>query len=198
MPEIFIIAGPPGVGKTTMGSDYIDAELDMLNEDEMRFKYKERGYVDYHQQAIFSTRQIVRRKIIANEDFALELNLGYQAHYDYVINAKMFSWENRLNILLFFTDSLQLCLDQADERYKSGRHLVLPDTIREMYANTLPLLKANFASVDHLRLIDVSKSNGVSAVAEYSKEAKELKIRNQRPNWFQNELKPFIEQYLAG
>jgi broad-specificity NMP kinase len=40
MSEIFIIAGPPGIGKSTMGSQYIPADLDLLNEDDMRLKYK--------------------------------------------------------------------------------------------------------------------------------------------------------------
>jgi hypothetical protein len=44
---IHIIAGPPGIGKSTNGFDYIDEDLDILNEDEMRFKYRAKGYYIY-------------------------------------------------------------------------------------------------------------------------------------------------------
>ena len=77
MSVINIIAGPPGIGKSTNGFDYINENLDILNEDEMRFTYKAKGYADYNEYSIYRARDIIRRKLIRNEDVALELNLGY-------------------------------------------------------------------------------------------------------------------------
>jgi predicted ABC-type ATPase len=34
MSAIYIIAGPPGIGKSTRGHEFIDMGLDILNEDE--------------------------------------------------------------------------------------------------------------------------------------------------------------------
>jgi predicted ABC-type ATPase len=196
MSVINIIAGPPGIGKSTKGFEYIDEDLDILNEDEMRFKYKARGYADYNEYSIYRVRDIIRRKLIRNEDIALELNLGYPHQYEYALAAKKFSNENQLNVILFFTDSLQLCLDRAKIRHESGLHLVIPETITEMYNNTIPLLKANFDAVDNLILIDASRKNEFLTVAEYNKPAKKLELRGQNPDWFENDLKPFIEQYV--
>ncbi|BAU52096.1 hypothetical protein [Mucilaginibacter gotjawali] len=150
MSAIQIIAGPPGIGKSTKGFEYIDEDLDILNEDEMRFKYKAKGFADYNEYSIYRVREIIRRKLIRNEDIALELNLGYPHQYEYALAAKKFNNENQLNVILFFTDSLQLCLDRAKIRYESGLHLVTPETITEMYNNTLPLLKTNFDAIDNL------------------------------------------------
>lgn len=83
MSVINIIAGPPGIGKSTNGSDYIDENLDVLNEDEMRFRYKAKGYADYNEYSIYRARDIIRRKLIRNENIALELNLGYPHQYEY-------------------------------------------------------------------------------------------------------------------
>ena len=80
MSQIFVIAGPPGVGKSTSGAKFIDPELEILNEDEMAFKYRSQGYPDYKEQAIHRLTQTIRTKLIRNEDFALELNLGYPEH----------------------------------------------------------------------------------------------------------------------
>jgi predicted ABC-type ATPase len=196
MSVINIIAGPPGIGKSTKGLDYIDEDLDILNEDEMRFRYKAKGFADYNEYSIYRVRDIIRRKLVRNEDIALELNLGYSHQYEYVLSAKKFNNENKLNIILFFTDSLQLCLDRAKIRHQNGLHLVLPETITEMYNNTIPLLKTNFDSIDSLSLIDASRKNDFFTVAEYSKASKKMELRGQNPDWFKNDLRPFIEQYL--
>lgn len=197
MSEIHIIAGPPGVGKSMNGEEHIDTAFDIINEDEMRFKYQQRGYPDFQQQSVFRVREMVKSRIIANKDFAYELNLGYQDQYDYVISAKTFSWENKLYVILFFTDSLQLCLDRAKERYENGLHLVKPETITKMYSNTIPLLKTNFAAIDTLKLINAEKFYQFNIVAEYNKMRKEMNVRPSGANWFQKDLRPFIEQYIS-
>lgn len=48
MSHIYIIAGPPGVGKSTRGNEFIDPEVEILNEDEVRHRYKNKGYADYN------------------------------------------------------------------------------------------------------------------------------------------------------
>jgi predicted ABC-type ATPase len=193
---INIIAGPPGIGKSTNGFDYIDENLDILNEDEMRFRYKASGFADYNEYSVYRVRDIIRRKLIRNEDIALELNLGYPHQYEYALAIKKFSNENKLNIILFFTDSLQLCIDRANIRYKSGLHLVMPETITEMYNNTILLLKKNFEAIDNLILIDANPQNDFFTVAEYIKKPKQLILRNQSPDWFNNDLRPFIEHQI--
>ena len=196
MSVIHIIAGPPGIGKSTKGFDYIDETLDILNEAEMRFRYKAKGFADYNEYSIYRVREIIKRKLIRNEDFALELNLGYPHQYEYVLSAKRFNNENKLNIILFFTDSLQLCLDRAKIRHQNGLHLVLPETITEMYNNTLPLLKDNFEFIDKLSLVNTTRQNDFFTVADYDKTANQFHIRNQSPDWFKNDLKPFLERFI--
>jgi hypothetical protein len=88
MSIINIIAGPPGIGKSTKGFDYVDEELDILNEDEMRFRYKARGFADYNEYSVYRVRDIIKGKLIRNKDFALELNLGYPHQYEYALAAK--------------------------------------------------------------------------------------------------------------
>jgi len=175
MSNIYIIAGPPGVGKSTLGYKFIDEDLDILDEDQMRFKYREQGFPDYNEHAIQRVSNIIRSKLIRNQDFAYELNLGYPEHYDYVLSAKRFNNENKLHVILFHTDDLEMCLERARLRFESGRHLVKPDTIREMFTNTLPLLKKNFDSIDHLMLVNTD-NNYVYTVAEYRKADKALNI----------------------
>lgn len=194
MSRIYIIAGPPGIGKSTTGDQYIDPELDILNEDEMRFKYKAKGYADYNEYSIHRVRDTIRQKLIRNEDFALELNLGYPHQYEYSRSIKRFNSENTLSVILFFTDSQQLCKDRAELRFKNGRHLVKPETIEQMYSNTLPLLKSNFDLIDHLVLVDTNPANEFNLVAMYNKEQKTFVVYDHSPAWFYADLYPYLQQ----
>ena len=198
MSDIHIIAGPPGVGKSTLGHRFIPPDLDILNEDEMRFRYKARGYVDYNEYSIHRVRDTVRDNLIKNRDFALELNLGFAHQYDYTISLKRFSYENKLNVVLFFTDDLDLCKDRAKARYESGRHLVEPHIIEEMYTNTLPLLKDNFQAIDHLILLNASRYDELNPVAAYSKIHNNIEILDDSPYWFSDDLYPFIHDQIVS
>lgn len=197
MSEIYIIAGPPGIGKSTRGHQFIPEDLDIVNEDEVRFKYKDAGFVDYNEYSIHRVRDIIKRKLIRNEDFALELNLGYPHQYDYALAMKAFNRENKLNVVLFFTDDLQFCQDRAKIRYESGLHLVKPEVISQMYHNTLPLFKTHFKAIDSAVFLDLGDHNSLTEVAAYFRENNKLELFQNDCIWFGKDLKPFIEQHLG-
>jgi len=196
MSTIHIIAGPPGIGKSTRGPDYISPSLDILNEDDMRRKYKDKGFLDYNEYSIYRVRDIIRQKLIRNDDFALELNLGFSHQYEYAISAKQFGSNNQLHIILFYSDSLQLCLDRAKARYEHGLHLVEPETVTQMFNNTIPLFKENFNAIDNLILVNADTQNKFSLVAVYNKNTELLNIFDASPNWFKDQIKPFIESQI--
>jgi len=193
MSQIIVIAGPPGVGKSTAGFEFVDPELEILNEDEMAFKYRAQGYPDYKEHAIQRFTQAIRTKLIRNEDIALELNLGYQEHYDYILSAKKFRSDNTLHIILFYTDELDLCLERAKFRFESGRHLVKPETIREMYDNTLPLLQRHFEEIASMHFVNATKA-GFSLVAFYDRIMYKLELIDAESAWFNEKVYPFVNR----
>jgi len=65
-----------------------------------------------------------------------------------------------------------------------------------MYNNTIPLLKANFDAIDNLSLIDATEENDFLTVTTYIKAPEKLELRGQNPDWFKNDLRPFIELYM--
>lgn len=96
MAVIHIIAGPLGIGKSTSGAEFIPSQLDIINEDDAKFKHKAKGYVDYNEYSIYRVRDIIKQKLIVDEDFALELNLGFAHQYYYAKSLKQFHPENKL------------------------------------------------------------------------------------------------------
>ncbi len=197
MSRIIVIAGPPGVGKSTSGTKFVAPSFEILNEDEMAFKYRTQGYPDYKEQAIHRLTQIIRTKLIGNEDFALELNLGYSEHYEYVLSAKKFNAANSLHLILFHTDDLEMCIERAKLRFETGRHYVKPDTIREMHSNTIPLLEAHFDQIDSIQFINAN-SEGLGLVSVYDRQKNSLKLLEPKCPWFYDEVYPFITARMSS
>ncbi|MDQ1085614.1 hypothetical protein [Siphonobacter sp. SORGH_AS_1065] len=108
--------------------------------------------------ASVSTNQKIRNHLFSGEDFALELNLGFQSHYDYLNSIAAFDRSNLIHLLLFFTNDIQLCLDRANLRFLSGGHEVKPDIIQEMYAATIPLFQTYQDIFSSVLFINVNNS----------------------------------------
>lgn len=124
----YIIPGPPGIGKSTSGADFIPNGISLLDADLIAHRYKEQGFVDYKDIENFRFQSVLRDYLVSGKDFAVELNLGFQSHYDLVKRLKNFDKENKIEVVLFHTNDLQLCLDRAKFRHENGLHLVPPET----------------------------------------------------------------------
>ena len=152
---IYVIAGPPGIGKSTNAKNLIPRKIPIIDQDLAGYQYKKQGFADYQDLASISTRQKIRDFLFAKESFALELNLGFSSHYEYLKSIAGFDPSNQIYLLLFFTDNLALCIDRARVRHLSGGHEVKQEIIEEMYASTLPLFERNKKLFASVRLIDV-------------------------------------------
>ena len=172
--NIYIIAGPPGIGKSTRGLKFIPQKTEIIDHDLAAYQYKKEGFADYKELGIMSGNQQIRSNLFAKESFALELNLGFQSHYDYLNSLANFDPTNNVHLILFFTNSLDLCLRRADIRHKNGGHLVKSEVVTEMYENTIPLLKENVSIFKSMRFIDITNDN-ISRVVE-----------NAPPDWIKN------------
>lgn len=181
--NIYLIAGPPGIGKSTNAQQLIPRDIAILDQDLAAYQYKKQGFSDYKDLASLSTNQRIRENLFNSEDFAMELNLGFQSHYDYLKSIASFNWDNRIHLLLFFTDDLNLCLTRAKARHLSGGHEVKPEIVEEMYQATIPLFFENKSLFSTVRLIDVS----------YESYSEPLQNSENLPDWITNkDLKSFL------
>ena len=170
---IYVIAGPPGIGKSTNANELIPVGVPIIDQDLAGYQYKKQGFTDYQDLASIRSNQQLKDYLFSGQDFALELNLGFASHYDYLKSIAFFDRRNQINLLLFFTDDINLCLDRAAVWYLSGGHEVKPEVIEEMYTNTLPLFAENRTLFQSVRLIDMT---GIT-VTEYGRRSDGL------PHW---------------
>jgi len=100
MAGVYVIAGPPGIGKSTSGYRFIPDNVVILDADMIAHRYKEQGFQDYKDIGNIRYQDLVRRSLVSGEDFAIELNLGFQSHYDFLRQIKAFNNENIFHIIL--------------------------------------------------------------------------------------------------
>lgn len=156
---IFVIAGPPGIGKSTNAKYFVPIKTPIIDQDLAGYQYKKLGFTDYTDLASITSNQKIKDYLFGRENFALELNLGFQSHYDYLKSIIAFDKSNTVNLIIFFTDSLNLCLDRARIRHLSGGHEVKEAVIEEMYRNTFSLFRENRELFDNVLLVDVTDNS---------------------------------------
>lgn len=183
--NIYLIAGPPGIGKSTHSKSLIPEGVPIVDQDLAAYQYKKRGFANYQDIASMTSNQRIREFLFNKEDFALELNLGFESHYGYLRSIASFNQENAVDLILFFTDDINLCLDRAKIRHLNGGHEVTPDVIEEMYTSTMPLFELNKALFNNITLIDVS----YEALTELTLDDDPL------PQWV---IDNNLEKYLIG
>ncbi len=195
MARVYVIAGPPGIGKSTSGDLFIPDNVVILDADMIAHRYKEQGFQDYKDIGNIRYQDLVRRALVSGEDFAIELNLGFQSHYDFASQIRAFNSENIFHIILYYTDDITICLNRAAERHTAGLHLVSPDTIAEMYHNTFSLLTANLKIANEITFIDVRPFDEPAVCGRWTKPSETITLSELTPDWMKR-LKAVLEPHL--
>lgn len=107
--------------------------------------------------------------------------MGFQSHYDFLKSIIKFDSNNLIHLVLFHTGLIEMCIVRGHLRHKNGGHLVKENIIREMYENTIPLLKSNLKLFNTTTFIDVSnKGNNIVS-------------KSNLPNWIiDNKLEELV------
>ena len=156
MPELHIVAGPNGVGKTTAFTTIVPHGLEYVNADMIAKTIKEKaGGLNTQDIANQEAAKIFYEKAARKESFAIETNL-----YD-VETYKSFQGLQGLgyNIFIYFlaVDDVSICVNRVNLRVRQGGHNVNPDIIRQRYTTGLALLKHYKNFPDVLMLLDNSE-----------------------------------------
>lgn len=153
MPQLHIVAGANGVGKTTAFKNLVPEDLDYINADLIAKVLKEQaGGLNTQDLANQEAARVFEEKARLKESFALETNL-----YD-VQTYKSFQalQKEGYEILIYFfaVEDVDICIDRVKLRVEQGGHNVNPDVVRQRYLNGLALLKHYKDFPDLLMLLD--------------------------------------------
>jgi predicted ABC-type ATPase len=148
MPELHVVAGPNGIGKTTIFKDLVPKGLEYLNADliakTIREKASGRNAQDIANQ---EAGKIFYQKANMQESFAIETNLWDVDTYKSFQDLQNKGYQ--IYIYFLSTDNVNICLERVNLRVKQGGHFVHPEVIQQRYTTGLALLKhyKNFPDV---------------------------------------------------
>lgn len=158
MPNLFIISGCNGAGKTTASMTVLPETLqcrEFVNCDEMA---KGLNPLNPDSAKIAAARLMlprIRRLIAHDADFAIETTLATKSYHALVKSAQEKGYDVKL--LYFWLQSPELALQRVAERVKNGGHNVEELIVRRRYAAGIRnLFKLYLPVVDYFILIDNS------------------------------------------
>ncbi|MFM2340395.1 MAG: hypothetical protein RLZZ592_48 [Pseudomonadota bacterium] len=134
MPRIHIIAGPPGVGKTTFAKEYLPQEAgcrnfvdaDLIAEGLSPFA-PERMTMRAHKLMQITMDDLLRRR----ETFGFETTLRSRE-----VASRIPEWRSQgyvVQLIFLSLSSAELSIQRVEERVRQGGHRVAQDAIRRRF-----------------------------------------------------------------
>ena len=112
MAKIYIIAGTPGIGKSTSGKFFLPPTIEILNHDNLQLYFKQKSVINYEELSNLKANEFILKQLELNNDFGVELNLGLDNHYELLRFIKNKYAHYQIEIVLFHTDNIQICIDE--------------------------------------------------------------------------------------
>jgi len=158
MPNLFIISGCNGAGKTTASMTVLPETLEcheFVNCDEIA---KGLNPLNPDSAKVTAARLMlvrIKKLISLDADFAIETTLATKSYHALVKNAQEKGYN--IKLLYFWLQSPELALQRVAERVKNGGHNVEEHIIRRRYSSGIRnLFKLYLPVVDYFILIDNS------------------------------------------
>lgn len=154
-PELVILAGPNGVGKTTFAQSNLNSFIEQgafLNADDMA---RDSNPSDVEAVAIDAARRMLGRRknfLERRQSFCLETTLATRTLLRFVNQATAMGFRTRLFFL--FTPLPYLNELRVKQRVMSGGHNIDTDTIRRRHKLGLELLARYWTAVDEGVVLD--------------------------------------------
>ncbi len=158
MHQLWIVAGPNGVGKTTLTRKHLASRLPVVNPDDIARELAGRPTappdiaIQAGRQAL--TRQ--RRLIAQRHSFALETTFSGVRELNLMRDAKAAGY--KVNLVFVCTEASALSVFRIAVRVADGGHNVPAADVHRRYQRSLANLPAGIALADRTWLLDNSRA----------------------------------------
>ena len=171
MPNLYIIAGCNGAGKTTASYTVLPEMLnckEFVNADEIA-----KGLSPFQPDKVaFEAGRIMLRRIedllAGGEDFAFESTLSTRSYVSLIKKAKNLGY--RITLVFFWLDSVNTAKERVKHRVINGGHNIPQEVIERRYKRGIQnLINLYISQVDYWVVFDNTKQSlivaeGISAV----------------------------------
>jgi predicted ABC-type ATPase len=164
MPNIYIIAGCNGAGKTTASYTILPEILncrEFVNADEIA-----KGLSPFQPETVaFEAGRImlnrIRELMTQQVDFAFETTLSTRSYLNLIDEAKAKDYS--IVMLFYWLNSVELAKQRVQERVKQGGHYIPPDVIERRYERGVYNLKNRFIpACDYWMTLDNSTGKSIT------------------------------------
>lgn len=158
MPNLYIISGCNGAGKTTASFTVLPEMLnckEFVNADEIA-----RGLSPFNPEhvAIQAGKIMLKRiddLLFQQEDFALETTLTTKSYLNMIMVAQRMHY--KVTLLFFWLNDVNLAIKRVEKRVIEGGHHIPEEVIRRRYAKGIKNLKTFIDLVDNWIVLNNSE-----------------------------------------
>jgi len=180
MPNLYIIAGCNGAGKTTASYTVLPEMLEcdeFINADEIAKGLSpfnpEKAAIESGRIMLDKISRLISRKL----DFAFETTLATRSYINTIQKAKSFGYD--ITLVFFWLDSVELAIERVKIRVEEGGHNIPVNVIKRRYMAGLKNLFQLYIPVSSYWMIFNNSSLSAELIAEgYSNV--EIHIQNKR------------------
>jgi predicted ABC-type ATPase len=204
--RMFIVAGPPGAGKSSLFPLSKFAER-VFNADDRAAQLNAGSY----ESIPLSVRTIVNREfeefvhgnIRADTSFALETTLRSKITFEQAKVAKANGFQVAMRYIAL--DTVEHHIERVIRRASRGGHSASDATLRRIHASSLanlPLaLRPEESGIEFIRVFDNSRFQSPPALVLEGRRGKIVRVATDFPGWLQRALgwsQKDLERYRAG
>jgi predicted ABC-type ATPase len=217
MPDLYILTGSNGAGKSTTGRFYLPAEIrnnHVIFDGDKLFMQKRNNVYKIETPSIKEASRIALEWLArefecrVNDAIASKNDFVYEGHFPEDENwgtPKRFKAAGyQINLIFLGLANTKLSEQRVLYRAKKGGHNVPPYEIERNFYGNLRQLDKNYSIIDKLQIIDTSGSTSPKVIAIFSngKVNDALPVK-EIPEWFENGLPSlfqivFIKQNQIG
>lgn len=147
MPQLWVVAGPNGVGKTTLADRWLAPRIPVISPDTLaaggNLKPIQAGRAAVGEQ---------ERLLAAGDSFALDTTLSGKRELALMRRAAAAGYE--VNLIFVCVDNVALCQARVLERTESGGHTVPPKDVARRYGRSLAHLPLACALAERVFVLD--------------------------------------------
>lgn len=207
MPELFIITGSNGAGKSTVGPDYLPQHLKSTLFDGDKLFMNKRS--EYWRSGISSHKEckklaaeyveevfekLVETALKNKQDFAYEGH--FTNHSTWEVPQKFKNTGYSIHLIFFGLKDIRLSALRVIARSREGGHYVDPLTLESNYYGNLEKLDIYYRIFDSVNIIDTSGLAHTGLVILKNGKCISAISADSLPDWFQNNLPAIKDEII--